>query len=131
MGKFAGFLKRVKNFVKKGVNTVAKGFKVAKNIWNNVITKPGVSILNTLIPGTKPLTDALWTVDDQFNKGLDWVIDKTSSTNNNKLPAHFVKDTVSSFRDKMSNVRSNMFPLHGQPQQIALPTVNRNLNFNR
>ena len=126
MGKFAGFLKRLKNVALKGVNTVAKGIKGAKSIWNNVITKPGVSILNTLLPGTKPLTDALFTIDNQVDKGIDWLIDKTSSTNslsktnntNNHLNGRFAKHNISSF--------SNMTPM----RPINLPT-NTNLNFNR
>ena len=75
MGKFAGFLKRAKNLV----NTVAKGIKTVKGIWNNVITKPGVAVLNAVLPGTKNLTDQLFKIDNYVNKGIDWVIDKTGN----------------------------------------------------
>ena len=74
MAKFAGFLKRLKQFT----NTAVKGLKAVKDVWNNVVTKPGVSILNTVFPITKPITDALFTVDNYVNKGIDWVIDKTN-----------------------------------------------------
>ena len=45
MGKFAGFLKRAKNLV----NTVSKGIKTVKGIWNNWITKPGVGLINMIL----------------------------------------------------------------------------------
>ena len=117
MGKFAGFLKRAKNFALKGVNTVAKSLKTVKNIWNNVVTKPGVAILNTLLPITKPITDTLYDVDDYFNKGIDWVIDKTSG-----------------YAGSPSNKgnKNNMLPnIPSKP--IFTPiniSSNRNLNFN-
>ena len=82
MAKFAGFLKRLKQVV----NTAVKGFKAVKGVWNNVITKPGVSILNTILPGTKPITDALFTVDNYVNKGIDWIINKTNNKNNDNKP---------------------------------------------
>ncbi len=82
MGKFAGYLKRLKNLNLKAINTGAKVLKTAKNIWNTVITKPGVGILNTLMPETKTLTDALFDIDNYVNKGIDWFIDKTNTTKN-------------------------------------------------
>ena len=75
MGKFAGFLKRAKNLV----NTVAKGIKTVKGIWNNWITKPGVGLINMLIPGSNNLTDQLFKIDNYVNKGIDWIIDKTGN----------------------------------------------------
>ena len=85
MGKFAGFLKRIKNFTNKVINMGAKGLKAVKGVWNDVITKPGVSILNTVLPGTKPLTDTLFKIDNQFNKGIDWIISKTNDKQKQKL----------------------------------------------
>ena len=91
MGKFAGFLKRAKNLV----NTVAKGIKTVKGIWNNWITKPGVGLINMLVPGSNNLTDQLFKIDNYVNKGIDWVIDKTGNKkqiknndndNDNELP---------------------------------------------
>ena len=89
MGKFAGFLKRAKNLV----NTVAKGIKTVKGIWNNWITKPGVGLINMLVPGSNNLTDQLFKIDNYVNKGIDWIIDKTgnkkqikNNDNDNELP---------------------------------------------
>ena len=125
MGKFAGFLKRAKNFALKGVNTVAKGLKTAKNIWNNVITKPGVDILNTLLPITKPITDTLYDVDDYFNKGIDWVIDKTSSTNSLSKTNKGNKNNYTSLPSKPI-----FTPINMSSGYAGLPSSNRNLNFN-
>ena len=75
MAKFAGFLKRAKNLV----NTVAKGIKTVKGIWNKWITKPGVGLINMLIPGSNNLTDQLFKIDNYVNKGIDWVINKTNN----------------------------------------------------
>ena len=74
MGKFAGFLKRLK----KVVNYGTKGIKWVKDKWNTFITRPGVGLLNTIIPGSQLLTDALFKLDDKVNQGLDWIIDKTN-----------------------------------------------------
>jgi hypothetical protein len=81
MGKFAGFLKRAKNLV----NTVAKGIKTVKGIWNNWITKPGVGLINMLVPGSNNLTDQLFKIDNYVNKGIDWVIDKTGNKKQIKI----------------------------------------------
>ena len=81
MGKFAGFLKRLK----KVVNYGTKGIKWVKNKWNTFITRPGVGLLNTIIPGSQLITDALFKLDDKVNQGLDWIIDKTNE--NSKKPS--------------------------------------------
>ena len=73
MGKFAGFLKRAKQMFNNGV----KGVKFVKDLWNTYITKPGVALLNTVMPETKPITDILFTIDNKVNQGIDWIIDKT------------------------------------------------------
>ena len=77
MGKFAGFLNRLK----KVVNYGTKGIKWVKDKWNTFITRPGVGLLNTIIPGSQLLTDALFKLDDKVNQGLDWIIDKTDEKN--------------------------------------------------
>ena len=71
MGKFAGFLKRIKNFTNKVVNMGAKGLKTVKGVWNDIITKP--------------LTDTLYKIDNQINKGIDWIISKTNDKQKQKL----------------------------------------------
>ena len=126
MGKFAGFLKRVKNFALKGVNTVAKGLKTAKNIWNNVVTKPGVAILNTLLPITKPITDTLYDVDDYVNKGIDWVIDKTSKSSRRVATYDNKNNMLPSIPSKPIFTPINM------PNRSVATYCNnnRNLNFN-
>ncbi len=83
MGKFSGYLKRLKQMFHNGV----KGVKFVKDVWNKYITKPGVAILNTVIPESKPLTDILFKIDDKINQGFDWVLNKTDEP---KAPAKIV-----------------------------------------
>ena len=80
MGKFAGILKRLKQFA----NTTLKGIKWVKDKWNTYITKPGVGLLNSILPGSNYLTDALFAVDNKINQGINWAIDKTSDRNVNE-----------------------------------------------
>ena len=82
MGKFAGFLKRAKNIV----NKVATGIRKANGFWNEWVSKPAAGVLSILYPGSNNLTDKLLEVNDYINKGLDWVIDKTSDKKPIKIP---------------------------------------------
>ena len=79
MGKFAGFLKRAKNFALNVINKIAKGVKIAKNFTRKNLIKPGVDTMTNIFPIVKPITDGLFTLDDQLMKGIDWVIDKTEN----------------------------------------------------
>ena len=74
MGKFAGFLKCAKNIV----NKVATGIRKANGFWNEWVSKPAAGVLSILYPGSNNLTDKLLEINDYINRGLDWVIDKTS-----------------------------------------------------
>ena len=89
MGKFAGFLKRLKNVARTVVNTGTKAFKLAKDTWNTFITKPGVKIVNELLPITKPITDTMFQIDNNVNKGITWLINRTNPTKN-KQPAQIM-----------------------------------------
>ena len=82
MGKFAGFLKRAKNVV----NKVATGIRKARGIWYDWVSKPAAGVLSILYPGSNNLTDKLLEISDYINKGLDWVIDKTSEPKAIKIP---------------------------------------------
>ena len=82
MGKFAGFLKRAKNIV----NKVATGIRKANGFWNEWVSKPAAGVLSILYPGSNNLTDKLLQVNDYINRGLDWVIDKTSEPKAIKIP---------------------------------------------
>ena len=82
MGKFAGFLKRAKNIV----NKVATGIKKARGIWYEWVSKPAAGVLSILYPGSNNLTVKLLEINDYINKGLDWVIDKTSEPKAIKIP---------------------------------------------
>jgi hypothetical protein len=146
MGKFAGFLKRIKNFTNKVVNVGAKGLKAVKGVWNDVITKPGVSILNTVLPGTKPITDALFTVDNYVNKGIDWVIDKTNNktdkssnitnvnekqklTDNQPVPTRFNR-LMMNHEFKPGQMPGQMYPCrHIYPHRYMPPSVNNQNKF--
>ena len=112
MGKFAGILKRLKQLVNYGV----KGLKWTKDKWNTFITKPGVGLLNTIIPGSQLLTDALFKLDDKVNKGLDWIIDKTD-----EKPSIIKPDIVPGHR-----------PIPIIPSQPINPSIDRTyFNFNK
>ena len=82
MGKFAGFLKRAKNVV----NKVATGIRKARGIWYDWVSKPAAGVLSILYPGSNNLTDKLLEISNYINKGLDWVIDKTSEPKAIKIP---------------------------------------------
>ena len=79
MGKFAGFLKRAKNFAKNAINKIAKGVKWTKQFTRKNLIKPGVDTLTNIIPIVKPITNGLFKIDDQLIKGIDWVIKKTEN----------------------------------------------------
>ena len=60
------------------VNKVATGIRKARGIWYDWVSKPAAGVLSILYPGSNNLTDKLLEISDYINKGLDWVIDKTS-----------------------------------------------------
>ena len=125
MGKFAGILKRLKQLVNYGV----KGLKWTKDKWNTFITKPGVGLLNTIIPGSQLLTDALFKLDDKVNKGLDWIIDKTNEKPSIINPEYYRNDP-----DIIPGHRPiPIIPLQpSQPIQPIKPSIDRTyFNFNK
>ena len=117
MGKFAGFLNRLK----KVVNYGTKGIKWVKDKWNTFITRPGVGLLNTIIPGSQLLTDALFKLDDKVNQKLDWIIDKTNEKQRNDtdiIPGHRPIQIIPS--------------QPSQPIQPIKPSIDRTyFNFNK
>ena len=125
MGKFAGFLNRLK----KVVNYGTKGIKWVKDKWNTFITRPGVGLLNTIIPGSQLLTDALFKLDDKVNQGLDWIIDKTNEKSSINSPEYYRNDP-----DIIPGHRP--IPIHpsqpSQPIQPIKPSIDRTyFNFNK
>ncbi len=82
MGKFAGFLKRMKNFASNVVNKVAKGVKWLKETSRKYYIEPMNNILTSVLPQVKPISDALFAVDNKIIDGMNWIIDKTN--NNSK-----------------------------------------------
>ena len=122
MGKFAGFLNRLK----KVVNYGTKGIKWVKNKWNTYITRPGVGLLNTIIPGSQLLTDALFKLDDKVNQGLDWIIDKTNEKN--EKPSVLNPEYYRNDPDIIPGHR----PIQIIPSQPIKPSIDRTyFNFNK
>ena len=122
MGKFAGFLNRLK----KVVNYGTKGIKWVKDKWNTFITRPGVGLLNTIIPGSQLLTDALFKLDDKVNQGLDWIIDKTDE--NSKKPSIISPEYYRNDPDIIPGHR----PIQIIPSQHINPSIDRTyFNFNK
>ena len=125
MGKFAGFLNRLK----KVVNYGTKGIKWVKDKWNTFITRPGVGLLNTIIPGSQLLTDALFKLDDKVNQGLDWIIDKTDEIN--EKPSVLNPEYYRNDPDIIPGHRP--IPIQpSQPSQPIKPSIDRTyFNFNK
>ena len=125
MGKFAGFLNRLK----KVVNYGTKGIKWVKDKWNTFITRPGVGLLNTIIPGSQLLTDALFKLDDKVNQGLDWIIDKTDEKN--EKPSVLNPEYYRNDHDILPGHRP--IPIQpSQPSQPIKPSIDRTyFNFNK
>ena len=79
MGKFAGFLKRSKNIAQKAIHGILKGATMFKEGTRKYYVEPMVGVLNTVMPEVKPLTDAIFKVDDGIIKGMNWLTDKTDT----------------------------------------------------
>ncbi len=125
MGKFAGFLNRLK----KVVNYGTKGIKWVKDKWNTFITRPGVGLLNTIIPGSQLLTDALFKLDDKVNQGLDWIIDKTNEKN--EKPSVLNPEYYRNDHDILPGHRPIQI-IPSQPIQPIKPSIDRTyFNFNK
>ena len=125
MGKFAGFLNRLK----KVVNYGTKGIKWVKDKWNTFITRPGVGLLNTIIPGSQLLTDALFKLDDKVNQGLDWIIDKTNEKN--EKPSIINPEYYRNDPDIIPGHRPIPI-IPSQPTQPIKPSIDRTyFNFNK
>ena len=101
MSKFAGFLKRVKQFARKGVNISAK---VLQNVYNKGLeyARPvAAAALDVIVPGlgsvagaaTKPIQQLQ---DGIVNKGLNWIINKTepSVRNSGSVPPRPVRERL-------------------------------------
>ena len=125
MGKFAGFLNRLK----KVVNYGTKGIKWVKDKWNTFITRPGVGLLNTIIPGSQLLTDALFKLDDKVNQGINWIIDKKKKKN--EKPSIINPEYYRNDPDIIPGHRPIQI-IPSQPLQPINPSIDRTyFNFNQ
>ena len=77
MGKFAGFLKRAKNFAHNALHKVVKGATAFKKFMRTNFVEPGVQTLNKVMPIITPVSEGLLKLDDQIIKGMDWLTNKT------------------------------------------------------
>ena len=113
-------------------NYGTKGIKWVKNKWNTFITRPGVGLLNTIIPGSQLLTDALFKLDDKVNQGLDWIIDKTDEKN--EKPSVLNPEYYRNDPDIIPGHRPiQIIPSQpSQPIQPIKPSIDRTyFNFNK
>ena len=123
MGKFAGFLKRAKNFALNAVNKIAKGVKIAKNFTRKNLIKPGVDTMTNIFPIVKPITDGLFTLDDQLMKGIDWVIDKTE--NNVEGSSNLLNDSSATSREGTKTMIKEMLKNNNSYVGMTSDTINR------
>ena len=123
MGKFAGFLKRAKNFALNAVNKIAKGVKIAKNFTRKNLIKPGVDTITNIMPIVKPITDGLFTLDDQLMKGIDWVIDKTE--NRAEGSSNLLNDSTATSREGPKTMIKEMLKNKNSYVGMTSDTINR------
>ena len=123
MGKFAGFLKRAKNFALNAVNKIAKGVKIAKNFTRKNLIKPGVDTMTNIFPIVKPITDGLFTLDDQLMKGIDWVIEKTE--NRAEGSSNLLNDSTATSREGPKTMIKEMLKNNNSYMGMTSDTINR------
>ena len=123
MGKFAGFLKRAKNFALNAVNKIAKGVKIAKNFTRKNLIKPGVDTMTNIFPIVKPITDGLFTLDDQLMKGIDWIIDKTE--NGAEGASNLLNDSTATSREGPKTMIKEMLKNNNSYVGMTSDTINR------
>ena len=134
MVKFAGFLKRVKDFNQKALHTIVKGATTFKKGARKYWVEPMAGIMTTVLPQVKPLTDAIFKVDDAIIKGMEWTTNKLdpNKTSSMKLLQQSSKTIETPSRNKFADLtRNNALPI---APGIAKSnnTFNRSyLNFNR
>ena len=137
MGKFAGFLKRIKNLASNVINKAVKGAKWLKETSRKYYIEPMNSILTTVLPSVKPISDALFAVDDKIIDGMNWIINKTDNKNSkSNSKSNYNKIFPSPINNKI-NYRPypKMLPKSNQNQNsnaVNAPTIDRTyLNFNK
>ena len=60
-----------------------------------------VGVLNTIMPETKPLTNALFKLDDGIINGINWIVDKTE--NGAEGSSNLLNDSMTSSREGPKN----------------------------
>ena len=124
MGKFAGFLKRVKQAARNAVNIGAKVFQTAYNKAMLIVRPIAVAAADMLAPGvgaavdtlTKPLQQLQ---DNLVNKGLDWVINKTESTSSSRVVRPMINQEVKNMlTNNVSHKLPPKLPLHMPHQEV-------------
>ena len=125
MGKFAGFLKRVKQAAGNAVNIGSKVFQTEYNTAIPIVRPIAVAAADMLAPGvgtavntlTKPLQQLQ---DNLVNKGLNWVINKTDSTSSSKVVRPMINQEV---KNMLTNNISSNLPLQVLNENFGkLPT---------
>ena len=128
MGKFAGFLKRAKNFAKNAIHTIAKGATAFKKGVRKYYIEPMTEVLTTVLPQIKPLTDVIFKVDDKIIKGMEWLTNKTSyQNNNNQIKPSFYQNNP----DNVPGHRPIPITPNNPSQPIRTPLDRTYFNFNK
>ena len=82
-----------------------------------------VDVLNTIMPETKPLTNAIFKLDDSIINGMNWVIDKTE--NGAKGSSNLLNDCTATSREDPKTMIKEMLNKNNSYVGMTSDTINR------